>query len=234
MRFKEIAPPIARYERDQVALREKVALAAGKVNDRQTIAARDRQRTAMRSAGLGKLGNAVKTETGRSKDRGGNPNAYGVIFADNGDESRAGQALQAYSKGTTIKPIKGPWLWFQTPALARTSKIPGDNRRGRLTPERYNQMGAPLGPLRFARINPSFAKLYVDVADVSVKTGRATRPGKGKPRTKVRTKRVTIFFGIRNTRRGQRYDPQRIVAQAHKEIPVGIATEMAGYFASKG
>lgn len=227
MRFTEKAPDLAQMDRNHRALDQRVTRAAGNVIERKTLAAQQRQRTTMRSAQLGGLANAVKAKTGRSTDKRGNPNAYGVIYADNGDESRAGQALLAYSKGTTIRPVKGPWLWFQTDRLRRTSKIPGDTRRGRMTPERYRRMGNPLGPLQFARINPRLAKLYVEVADISVKTGLASRPGVRKSRTKVRTQRVTLFFGIKQTRRSQRYDPQSIVRQAFGEIPADIASEMA-------
>lgn len=225
MRFREIQPKVERITADAKRVVDRAVVVAGTVNDKATKKAVDAQRAAMRAARLGKLANAVRSKTGRSRDRKGEPNSYGVIFAADGDESRAGGALEAYSRGTTIRPVRGPWLWYQTAALARTSKVGGS--RGRLTPERYRQMGNPLGPLRFARISAGFAKLYVDVADVAVKTGRATRPGKGKPRTKVRTKRVTIFYGMKQTRRAQRYDPQRITAQVHAQIPAEIAAEMA-------
>ncbi len=234
MRFIERPPNPAQMERQFARHDASLRRISGEVNDAKTKEAQRRQQQVMRSAGLGNLGRAVKVETGRSTDRKGEPNAYGVIYADNGDDSRAGQALQAYSRGTTILPIRGAWLWYQTDKLARTSKVPGDDRRGRLTPERYRRMGSPLGPLQFARINANFAKLYVEVADISIRTGRATRPGKRRSRTKVRQTRVTIFFGIRNTRRAQRYDPQRIVAQTHAEIPPEIAAKMQADFASRG
>ena len=227
MRFSERPPNLAQMDRNHADLERRVTRAAGDVVQVKTRQAQQRQRTAMRAAQLGGLANAVKVKTGRGKDRKGNDNAYGVIFADNGDDSRAGQALQAYSRGTTIVPIKGNWLWYQTDAIRRTAKIPGDTKRGRMTPERYRRQGSPLGKLEFAQLSPRLAKLFVELADISVKTGLASRPGKGKPRTKVRTKRVTIFFGIKVTRRGQRYDPQGIVRQSFGEIPAAIAAEMA-------
>lgn len=226
MRFTEKQPDLALLDRTADRIDRAVTRVAGNVNDAKTKESRGRQQQAMRSAQLGGLANAVKVKTGRGTDKQGRPNAYGVIYADNGDESRAGQALLAYSRGTTILPIRGNWLWFQTDALRRTAKVPGDSRRGRLTPERYRRLGSPLGPLEFAQINPRLAKLYVEEADVSVKTGLASRPGKRKSRTRVRHKRVTIFFGIKNTRRAQRYDPQNIVRQTHGEIPAEIARQM--------
>lgn len=227
MRFSERPPNLAQMDRNLRERERQVSAAASTVVQAKTRDAQQRQRTAMRAAGLGGLANAVKVKTGRSKDRRGADNAYGVIYADNGDESRAGQALKAYSQGTTIQPVRGAWLWYQTDKIRRTAKVPGDTRRGRMTPERYRRQGSPLGPLKFALLNPRLAKLYVEVADISVKTGLASRPGKGRPRTKVRTNRVTIFFGIKNTRRAQRYDPQAIVRQSHGEIPREIAAEMA-------
>jgi hypothetical protein len=227
MRFSERPPNLAQMDRNLRERERQVSNAAATVIPNQTRGAQQRQRTAMAAAGLGQLGRAVKVKTGRGKDKRGNDNSYGVIYADNGDQSRAGQALKAYSQGTTINPVRGAWLWYQTDKIRRTAKVPGDTRRGRMTPERYRRQGSPLGPLEFALINPRLAKLYVEVADISVRTGLASRPGKGKPRTKVRHKRVTIFFGIKNTRRAQRYDPQSIVRQSHGEIPREIAAEMA-------
>lgn len=226
MRFTEKPPNPAVYERSHAALDRRVTAIASDVNAQKTREAHQRQRNVMAAARLGGLTNAVKVETGRSKDRNGQPNAYGVIFVENGDKSRAGQALAIYTKGGTINPVRSPWLWFQTDKLRRTSKIPGDTRRARLTPERYRKMGEPLGPLQFARITPRLAKLYVEVADISVKSGLATKPGKRRSRNKVRTTRVTIFFGIKNTNRAMRYDPQQSVRQAHGEIPPEIAKRM--------
>lgn len=233
MRFTERQPDLRRIEQQRVRDQQLLTRVAGGVNDDKTKAAQQRQRSAMQAAQLGRLGNAVKVKTGRSRDQHGEPNAFGVIYADNGDKSRAGQALLAYSEGTTIAPIRGAWLWYQTDKLARTSRIPGAGRAGRLTPERYAAMGSPLGPLQFARITPRFAKLYVEVADINVKTGRAVAAGRRRSRTRVRTERVTLFFGIKNTRRAQRYDAARIVAQAHGEIPPEIARQMRSAFAGR-
>jgi hypothetical protein len=230
MRFTEKPPSLAQYDRQQAEVDRRVTAVASEINDTSTREAHRQQRNVMSAARLGGLTNAVKVKTGRGRDKAGQPNAYGVIYIENGDESRAGRALAIYTKGGTINPIRSPWLWYQTDVLKRTAKVPGDNRRSRLTPERYRQMGNPLGPLEFARINPRLAKLYVEVADINIATGRATKPGKRRSRTKVRTKRVTVFFGIKNTSRAMRYDPQQTVRQAHGEIPPAIARRMVDAF----
>lgn len=230
MRFTEKQPDLRRLDQAFRDLDARTTRISGDVNDRKTREAHNRQRQAMKTVQLGGLSNAVKAQVGRGTDRRGNPNAFGVIFIDDGDDSRAAGAIEAYTEGATISPVKGPWLWYQTDKLARTSKLPTGGKRGRLTPERYAKMGNPLGPLRFARLSPRFAKLYVDVADVAVKTGRATRPGKRMSRNKVRMQRVTLFYGIKQTRRARRYDPQRISRQAHGEIPAEIARDMAAAF----
>jgi hypothetical protein len=229
MRFREIPPNLNQIDRQRLDHERRLNAAAGKVIDAKTRAVQDRQRSAMAAADLGNLGRAVKIQTGRSTDENGAANAFGVIYADNGDTSRAGEALKVYglNASTTILPVKGNWLWFQTDVIRRTAKVPGASSRTRLTPERYRQLGSPLGPLQFAQINPRLAKLYVEEADISVKNGLASRPGKRRSRTKVRHKRVTVFFGIKVTRRGQRYDALAIVRQAHGEIPRDIAAAMA-------
>jgi hypothetical protein len=230
MRFTEKPPNLALYDRQQALVDNRVIAVASEVNQAKTREAHRRQRDVMAAARLGGLTNAVKVKTGRSTDRAGRPNSYGVIYVEDGDKSRAGRALAIYTKGGTINPIRSPWLWYQTPVLKRTAKVPGDTRRTRLTPERYRQLGNPLGELQFARITPRLAKLYVEVADINIATGRATKPGKRRSRTKVRMKRVTVFFGIKNTSRAMRYDPQQTVRQAHGEIPPDIARKMVDAF----
>lgn len=231
MRFIEKPPNLAQIDRQREHIEQRVNKAAADINDAKTRQAHQRQRQDMTSAQLGGLTRAVKVKTGRSRDkRTGSPNAFGVIYVDDGDQSRAGQAIKAYSRGSTILPVRGDWLWFQTPAIRRTAKIPGESRRTRMTPERYRLLGNPLGKLQFARINPRLAKLFVEQVDVSVRTGLASLPGKRRSRTKVRSKRVTLFFGIKNTRRAKRYDPQNSVRQAHSEIPGAIAAALKAEF----
>lgn len=175
-------------------------------------------REVMRAAGLGKLGNAVgQTSTRR---RGGDGDPYGVWYARGGDESLAGGALEAYSRGASIEPKAGKrWLWYPTPAIQRRIKI--GNRRFRLTPGRWigSSLEQTIGKLEFRQINPGLA-LYV-VKDVTLhpKTGQAKARGPRKSRIRIPVKEVVAFIGIRFTRRAQRFDKDQVAARFSRRVP---------------
>ena len=109
--------------------------------------------------------------------------------------------------------------------MARNLSIGGS--RGRLTPERYKRAGNPLGPLRFREVRPGVAILYAERLLVSPKTGRARKQGPRKSRTAVPQKRVTLFIGIKFTRRGKRFDASRIVEVYFDLLPSFIIKEIA-------
>lgn len=177
----------------------------------------------MRTAGLGRLGNAVgSTSTLRKDDRSGRT-PYGVIFARGGDDSLAGGALEAYSQGVTIRAQQKQWLAFQTDALPRRIG------RYRTTPERYNSSSLvqSIGKLRFKPGGPDRAYLVVDKVSLSPKNGRAKKLGPRKPRTRiVPDKEVVAFVLIRVTRRGRRFDKDVVIGQEASRMPDDLATAM--------
>lgn len=190
--------------------------------DRASKAGQKRVQQKMKSVGLGRLANAVGHTSSKRKNRTDERHAWGVIFARGGDDSRAGGALEAYSRGTTIRPTDQEWLWFQTNAIPRRIA------RYRTTPARYNRSGlaTTIGPLVFKRIGANRALLVIRNVSVSPKTGRAKAMGKRKTRTRVPMKEIVAFVGIRWTRRAKRFDQNEIMRIANSLVPEYIAEEM--------
>lgn len=204
----------ARRARDLHRARRREA--ARIATDRASKAAQIALQSKMKSVGLKRLSNAVgQTSALRKKQL--NTDPYGVIFARGGDESRAGGALEIYSRGGSIKPVKRRWLWFSTPRIQKRFG------RYKTTPERYQAAGSPLGPLQFAVLSPRRAIAYVEKVAISVKTGLARPAPKRKSKTTVPAQRVILFIGIPITRRAQRFDKNVVVAREAARMPVYLA-----------
>lgn len=230
MRHSHTRPPASLYEALGAEHKRVLEHSAAIAVDRNTGKARRQIQREMRAAGLGRLANAVGSTSSLQKGRTRGNQAWGAVYAKGGDESLAGGALDAYSRGTVIRPVRGKWLWFQTRALARTARLPGASGRSRLTPERYRALGSPLGPLRFRRIKPDLAIYYAENLLVNPK-GRARKPGK-RPRTAPR-KRVVLFYGIKFTRRAKRFDRDKVMKYWSSQVPVEIAVEIVRYLARR-
>ena len=184
----------------------------------------------MKAAGLGRLPNAVGHTSSRKKGRLDQRTAWGVIFARGGDESRAGGALEAYSRGAGIKPRNTEWLWYETKAIPRRVG------RRRITPALYNRSGVvtSIGPHQFRRISAGRAQLFIRNVSLSPKTGRAKAMGKRKTRTRIPVKEIVAFVGIKWTRRAKRFDQNQIMEEANKLVPVFIPEEMEGLLSRTG
>lgn len=200
--------------------------------DRATRDAHRNMQAKMKSVGLGRLDRAVGVKTSEKKAR-GKRFAWGAVFAKGGDDSRAGGALEAYSRGTTIKPVNQDWLWFQTDAIQRKVSVGG--RLKRITPALYNRSGlaTTVGKLNFRRISANRALLVVRNVSVSPKTGRAKHLAKGKKtRTRIPMKEIVVFVGIKWTRRAKRFDKDEIMSAANDLVATYMQQEMETILAS--
>jgi hypothetical protein len=179
----------------------------------------------IKAVGLGRLAGAVGYTSSEKKRRRDPNNAWGAVFARGGDESRGGGALEAYTKGATIRGRNVTWLAIATRALPKM--ISAGGRRARMTPERYEAAGNPLGPLVFKRLNANTAILIAqgDFA-VSRKTGRAKPFAGRQTRTRVKQRDVVAFVLIRETKRAKRFDQVEIVRRAASKVPDFLAEEM--------
>lgn len=188
--------------------------------DKATRLARTRIQDKVRAVGLGRLANAVRANSSKSKRQQGNRNAWGAIYASRGDQSRGGAALIAYTQGATIRGRNVEWLAIATRAL------PKRVGRFRMTPDRYKQAGSPLGPLQFKRISRNRAILVAKKVTVSPKTGRA-RPDTGaRTRSRVRQAEVVAFVLLRITKRAKRFDDKQIVRIAASQVPRFVEEEL--------
>lgn len=201
--------------------------------DRATTYAKGLTQQTIRSVGLGRLANAVGSDSslrsGSKKNRerrsaggslrgtGGSLNAWGAVFARGGSESRANQALLAYSQGATIVPGAGKkWLAFATDA------VPKRAGRNKMTPARYRATGLErsIGKLTFvAGKNSKVAYLVARKVTVSRRTGQARAYAGRTPRGSDRKREVVAFVLIRFTRRAQRYDQGKIMREAAAMVP---------------
>lgn len=205
----------ARYKRDLYG-------AAQYATDRASKGAQVRVQGKIRAVGLGRLSGAVgQTSSLRKRQKPRQP--YGVIYARGGDESRAGQALEAYSTGVTIRARNGSWLAFATAAVPRTlaRKMEGRLAGKRTSPLSYRLGGmqTSIGTLVFKPIRPGLAYLVVRNVTLHPKTHRAKRAGPRAPRTRIPAKEVIAFVLIRVTRRAKRFDKDREVRPEAARVP---------------
>lgn len=193
------------------------------VND-STEMAKDMTRQKIRSVRLGGLANAIGIQTSLRKKKTGDNLAWGALFARGGVNSRANQALMAYTEGAQIYPTGGrKWLAFPTKAAGRTVRLPIPRvSRGKAYGNFKNQPSR--GPrLKFVPVNSKTALLILVNAQVSRKTGKASPYSGKKSRTADRKDGVVMFILIRFTSRMKRFDQQVIMRRAFSTIPTNIA-----------
>lgn len=214
----------ARYERQGKRMVD-VALphmhrAAHYAADKSIRDAKLASRSKIRSVGLGRLANAIGSTSSLEKKRtaGG---AWGAIYARGGIDSRANQALMAYTEGATILPTGGrKWLAFPTKAAGRLVRLPIPRIGGKGFANFKNQPSRMGGvKLRFVQFSPRSAALVLDDASVSKKTGRAKSFGKRLGRGAERKRAIVMFRLIKVTTRAARFNQHAIVAQAGRKIP---------------
>lgn len=192
---------------------------------RATNGASQDARTALQAkitgVGLGRLAGAVgQTSSQRKGQKPRTP--YGATFVKGGDESRAGQALQSYTRGATIRARRRNWLAFPTNAVPRTI-----NRR-KITPDLYKKSGlvTRIGQLHFVQVKPNLAFLMIRKVTLHPRTHRAKRAGPGRVRTRVPAKEVVAFVLIKVTRRAMRFNKDRVVHKVARTMPDRLAHEM--------
>jgi hypothetical protein len=194
---KEIGRASAQHKRD---VRRAAIIATDRASREAQLAIRQK----MLAMKLGRLGNAVGQTSMKRRGGGGDP--YGVLFARGGDQSLAGGALEAYSKGVTIRAQQRQWLAFATDAVPRRIG------RYRTTPALYQLSKQATGMrLEFRPLGPNRAILVLKNVTLHPKTGVAKAAGKRTPRTRIPAKEVVAFVLIRQTTRAQRFNKDQIV-----------------------
>lgn len=180
-------------------------------------------REAGQGAGLGRLfyglGSSSDLSTGKGVHRStrSTMSASGVIFIRSGSERTRG-AIQAYTQGANIAPVRAKYLWITSDDLPRVT------RRYRMTPERYNAEGwdKKIGPLVFVRLGGGRALLIVKNAGVSAaglsRSARSLRKN-GMPRKgQIARENLIAFIGIPRTARAARVNVASIMAEISNEL----------------
>jgi hypothetical protein len=181
-------------------------------------------RAQMASARLGRLGNALSAgsdlrKNGRVRQLGaGGFSASGWVAIRSRSERTLG-AIEAYTEGADIRPVKGRWLWIAT------DQIPARAGRYRMTPQRYVQAGfdTKIGPL--VQIRSVNGRPLLVVKDASVNAA-------GRPRSARRLRRngqsykgqrpkvfIVAFIGIPRTSRAARVDAAQSFETERRAMP---------------
>lgn len=220
-------PPQGRFrEFEQFCRRklERVALEAAHDGGRMALST-IRQR--MAGANLGRLGNALGSNSDLSQGGGVHARSNGFSASANvhirSGSERARGALIAYTEGASIRGVKSPWLWI--PATEMQRRVKGG---WRLTPGRWQSSGleARFGPLFMIPGRHAGEQLLVfkDVtARIYGKPAFRKIPKSGRIRAgrEVRDT-VVAFVGIRQTSRQARVDVPAVMAEVQNALPTLI------------
>lgn len=189
--------------------------------DRGTKMAIANIRTAMQAAGLGRLGQGIgaRADTDVHHRGGGGFSVSGAFFIRSGSRRTRG-AIESYTEGAEIRPVRGRWLWIATDQIPRIAA-----GRQRMTPELYRQSGqeAKIGPLVFVRSVNGNPLLVVKTASVSA-TGRSrsakSLTKRGVPRKgQIAKEFIVAFIGIPRTSRAARIDVRGIMQSVSDHLP---------------
>lgn len=192
--------------------------------DQASLRAKSEVRSAMTSARLGRLGNAVDNTSDMQKR--GSPKRYpnggfaasGVLFVRSQSERTKG-ALESYTQGAEIRPKSGRYLWFATDEIPRlTNKV-------RMTPELYRKNGfeqkiGPLVQIRGIDGTPLLVARNVGVNAAGKPRSARSLTKAGRPRKGQRLKEfVVAFIGIPRTSRAARVNVREILTRVQADLP---------------
>lgn len=220
------------YRRYAIQTLERAAVRTVRVVARQGKSAiRDR----MAGAGLGRLGNAIDAR-GEDKVVRWGRERFGVSaqFFIRSQSERTLGAIEAYTEGANILPVRSRWLWFPTDNARR---LAGSNLKGgkgqRMTPALWRERGydKKIGPLiQIKSVNgyPLLAVQNVGVDLSGRKPSARSLTKKGMPRKgQIAKELVVMFVGIPRTARAARVNITEILNTIRADLPEIFATELA-------
>ncbi|HUD29731.1 MAG TPA: hypothetical protein VMQ93_12720 [Novosphingobium sp.] len=195
-----------------------------KIARRGKLAVRER----FASAGLGRLGNAIDSNADQAVARlAGERFSVSARFFTRTRSERTLGALQAYTEGADITPVRGRWLWIPTDDVPRVTK------RYRLTPALWRENGfdKKIGPLFQIKSVNGYPLLAVENVGVGLSGRRRTARSltkKGMPRKgQIQKELIVAFVGIPRTSRAARVNITEILNDVRTEMPAIFATELA-------
>lgn len=207
---------------------EQAALVA---TDKATTEVQSEIRGSMKAARLGRLGNAIgKTsdlKRGRGVKRypGGGFSASGVLFLRSKSERTLG-AMEAYTEGAEITPVRSPYLWIAT------DEIPKFAGKKRMTPKLYRQGGFEQKIGKLTQIRSVDGTPLLVARNVGVNAAGKPRSAKsltkaGRPRKGQRLKEfVVAFIGIPRTSRAARVNVRQMLQWKQADLAKMWEAEM--------
>jgi hypothetical protein len=217
----DLEGPFAEWRRFSEQRLENAALIA---TNRARIVALRSIRAEMAGASLGRLGQAISSTSDMERGHGvhryanGGFSASGTVFIRSRSERSIG-AIEAYTEGADIRPVRSRWLWIPTDNIPRVTK------KYRLTPALWKQNGLDrrIGPL--VRVKAKNGNPLLIVENVGVDLSGRSRSAKslskrGLPRKgQVAKDFIVAFIGIPSTSRAARVDIAAIARSATADLP---------------
>lgn len=216
------------YRAFGLAIDRRLELAALEATDKAAKLAVRSIRTAMQGASLGRLGNGLGAASDLSSGRGihrreaGGWSASGVIFIRSRSERTRG-AIESYTSGSEIKPVRGRWLWIATPDIQRLAG--GKGKRQRVTPGNWASLGLDqrIGPLVFLKSVNGNPLLAVQGAGVALTgatgSARSLRKNGTARRGQLKRELLIAFIAIPRTSRAARVDMHSIMRAVQADLP---------------
>lgn len=182
----------------------------------------------MAGAGLGRLGQAFATKS--DKDRGGIQKRYAnggfsvssTLYVRSRSERTLG-AIESYTQGSEIRPVRSRWLWFPTDEIQRLAG--SKSARSRVTPGNWSEFGLDrkIGPLVFVKGisgNPLLIVQNVGSSALGARGKLKSLTKRGLPRKgQVERKFVVAFVGIPRTSRAARINIEALARKALDQMP---------------
>ncbi len=221
-------PPRSAFENFRRLSRERIERAALEASDEGGKAALREVRTAMALARLGRLGQAIATNSDLSRNGRVFKTPFGFSASANlhirSGSPRSRGTIEAYTQGAEIRPVKGRWLWIATAEIQ--SKVGKGRFKSRVTPELYNRFGldksiGPLVQITGINGNPLLIVRDASVSAAGVRGKARSRTKSGRLRAGQRAKdTIVAFIGIPRTSRAARINVNAIMRQQQQRLPL--------------
>jgi len=191
-----------------------------------------RVREAMAAAGLGRLGQAIAGESDKTLHMRADGFSASARFYVRTRNDRTRGAIEAYTEGAEITPVRSRWLWIPTDNTQRVIGS-GKNRR-RLTPAGWREAGLDrkIGPLVMIKSVNGLPLLAVESVGVNLsgqKPSAKSLRKNGMPRKgQTRKELVVMFVAIPRTARSARVSLTEVLGQVRGEFPAVFGQLFAG------
>lgn len=220
---RDTKAPFEAYYRRAEQVIEQAALRAVTRGGERAVA---ELRRAGAAAGLGRLFQGVKdSPDDRVHRRAGGFSVSSGLYIRGSERTRG--AIEAYTEGADIAPVRGKWLWIAT------DEIPRVTNHQRMTPALYRANGfeqsiGPLVPMRSVNGYPLLVVRQVGVSEAGLR-GKAKRLNRnGRPAKGQRLKELVVaFVGIPRTSRAARIGARALLNSiARQDLPELFNEEM--------